>query len=274
VGVGAPNYGEGMSYHCSSTPKRRACVTAVAVGLVGVVSIGLGATAGNAADGGVLYVVQGLPGRTVDVSVDGQLVARGVKGATLTDALRVSAGAHTMTFTSSSALVLERSVTVKAGGSTDVVLHLPVDPAGAPVVTLFDNTTTPVPADKASVTVAHTAALPPADIRVNGKVFFANIANGESLNLVVPADTYAVDIVPTGTSGPAVLGPLDLTVKGGSLNRVFAVGDPTSSSMRAVVQMLPLTPAGSPAPDLVDTGTGGQAAASPSDALLRVPLRR
>ena len=75
-------------------------------------------------------------------------------------------------------------------------------------------------------------AVPPADVRVNGKVFFANIANGESLNLVVPADTYAVDIVPAGASSPVVLGPLDLTVKGGSLNRVFAVGDPTSSSMR------------------------------------------
>ena len=181
-----------------------------------------------------------------------------------------------MTFTAGGKALLESRVTVKAGGSTDVVLHLPVDPAGAPVVTLFDNTSTPVPADKASVTVAHTAAVPPADIRVDGKVFFANVANGESLNLVVPADTYAVDVVPAGTTGPAVLGPLDLTVKGGSLNRVFAVGDPTSSSMRAVVQMLPLTPTGSPAPDLVDTGTGGQAAAaqSSSDALLRVPLRR
>ena len=218
--------------------------------------------------------MQGLPDRTVDVAVDGDAVAKDVKGATLTAAVRLDTGSHTLTFSSSGTQLLQRSITVKSGSSTDVVLHLPVDPKGDPVVTLFDNTSTPVPAEKASVTVAHTAAVPPADIRVGGKVFFANIANGESLNLVVPVDTYSVDIVPAGANSPVVLGPLDLTVKGGSLNRVFAVGDPTSSSMRVVVHVLPLTPTGSPAPDLVDTGTGGQAAGNGADALLRVPLRR
>ena len=242
--------------------------------VAGAATVSLGATSGAAADGGVIYVVQGLPDRTVDVAVDGEPVASDVKGATLSDAMRIDSGSHTITFSSNGKQILQSTLTMKSGGSTDVVLHLPVDPAGAPVVTLFDNTSTPVTADKASVTVAHTAAVPPADIRVNGKVYFANVANGESLNLVVPADTYAVDIVPAGASAPVVLGPLDLTVKGGSLNRVFAVGDPTSSSMRAVVQVLPLTATGSPAPDLVDTGTGGQAAGAAADALLRVPLLR
>ncbi|WP_404389759.1 DUF4397 domain-containing protein [Humibacillus xanthopallidus] len=263
-----------MSYPHRTSLLRRACLTGAVALVAGAAAVTLGASSGAAADGGVVYVVQGLPGRTVDVAIDGETVASGVKGATLTDALRIDSGSHTITFTSEGKRLLERSLTIKSGGSTDVVLHLPVDPAGAPVVTLFDNTSTPVTADKASVTVAHTAAVPPADIRVNGKVFFANVANGESLNLVVPADTYAVDIVPAGASSPVVLGPLDLEVKGGSLNRVFAVGDPTSSSMRAVVQVLPLTATGSPAPDLVDTGTGGQAAGDPADALLRVPLRR
>ena len=263
-----------MSYPHRTSLRRRACLTGAVALVAGAAAVTLGTSAGAAADGGVIYVVQGLPDRTVDVAVDGETVARGVKGATLTDALRIDAGSHTITFTSDGKRLLERSLTVKSGGSTDVVLHLPVDPAGDPVVTLFDNTSTPVTADKASVTVAHTAAVPPADIRVNGKVFFANVANGESLNLVVPADTYAVDIVPAGATSPVVLGPLDLEVKGGSLNRVFAVSDPTSSSMRAVVQVLPLTATGSPAPDLVDTGTGGQAAGDPAEALLRVPLRR
>ena len=36
-----------------------------------------------------------------------------------------------------------------------------------------------MPKDKAKLTVAHTAAVPPADIRVDGKVLFENVANGE-----------------------------------------------------------------------------------------------
>ena len=250
-------------------------VTLLAVWSSGV--LGLAATPAGAAAGGELFVVQGLPGRTVDVALDGDAVATGLQGATLSRRIPVDAGRHTLAFTSGGTRLLQRTVDVKGGDSTDVVLHLPVNPAGAPVVTLFDNVRKAVPAGKASVTVAHTAAVPPADVRVNGKVLFANIANGEALNLVVPAGTYRVDIVPAGASSPVVLGPLDLTVKGGSLNRVFAVGDPSSNTMRVVVQVLGMAPTGSGAPDLVDTGTGGQAATHSSGAtspLLRVPLRR
>lgn len=222
-------------------------------------------------------MVQGLPGRTVDVALDGDTVARGLAGATLSRRIPVDAGRHTLTFTSGGSRLLARTVNVKAGSSTDAALHLPVDPTGAPVLTLFDNARAPVPASKASVTVAHLAAVPPADVRVGGKVLFANIANGEALNLVVPVGTYRVDIVPAGATSPVVLGPLDLTVKGGSLNRVFAVGDPSSSTMRVVVQVLGMASTGSGAPGLVDTGTGGQAALNSTGAsspLLRVPLRR
>ena len=61
---------------------------------------------------------------------------------------------------------------------------------------------------KATLVVAHTAAVPPADIRVDNKVLFANIANGESLKLTVPVATYKVAIVPTGETKPVLLGPL------------------------------------------------------------------
>lgn len=239
-------------------------------------ALALVSTPAGAANGGELFVVQGLPGRTVDVALDGDTVATGLAGATLSPRIPVDAGRHTLTFTSGGSQLVARTINVKAGSSTDVALHLPVNPAGPPVVTLFDNARDPVPASKASVTVAHLAAVPPADVRVGGKVLFANIANGEALNLVVPVGTYRVDIVPAGASSPVVLGPLDLTVKGGSLNRVFAVGDPTSKTMRVVVQVLGMASTGSGAPDLVDTGTGGQAAlpsSGTSSPLLRVSLR-
>ncbi len=218
--------------------------------------------AAGATEKATLYVVQGLPDTEVDVAVDGRTVASGLEGATVTDAIRLRPGAHELSFSAGGDPLVERTLTVEAGDSTDAVLHLQVDPTADPVVTLFDNSGDAVPADKASVTVTHTAAVPPADIRVNGDVLFANVANGESLNLVVPTGTYSVDIVPTGKTRPVVLGPLDLTVEGGSLNRVFAVGDPESDDMRVVVQVLDLADTGSDTPSMVDTGTGGQAVGS------------
>ena len=123
----------------------------------------------------------------------------------------------------------ENTVDAQAGSSSDLVLHLTTAAGDPPVVTQFANDLTGVPSDKASLTVAHTAAVPPADIRVDGQVLFANVANGESLNLVVPAGSYSVDIVPAGESSPVVFGPVNLTVQGGSLNRVYAVGDPSAN---------------------------------------------
>ncbi len=119
------------------------------------------------------------------------------------------------------------------------------------MLTVFDNDLSAVPADKASVTVAHTAAVPPADIAVNDAVLFPNVANGESLTLVVPVDTYSGQIVPTGEEGPAILGPLDLTVEGGSLNRVFAVGNPEDDTMN-VVHVPEFAKEGSETPEVGD----------------------
>lgn len=213
---------------------------------------------GSAATNGTLFVVQGLPRASVDVSIDGRSVAQDVQGATLAGPFEVAAGAHVVTFAWDGAAPVERSVTMAAGDSRDLVLHLPVQSGADPVVTVFDNDLSGVPADKGGLTVAHTAAVPPADIVVNGEVLFANVANGESLNIVVPVSTYEVKIVPTGQTTPVVLGPLNLTITGGSLNRVFAVGDPASDDMRVVVQVIDVADAGSPLPARVETGSGGQ----------------
>jgi len=124
----------------------------------------------------------------------------------------------------------------------------------------WENTLTGIPKDKAALRVAHTAAVGPADIVVNGKVLFSNVANGESLDVVVPAATYKVEIVPTGATSPVVLGPLDLPAKAGYLTRVFAVGAPSQKTMTVAVGTIKLPASGSGTPNLVNTGTGGQAA--------------
>jgi hypothetical protein len=231
-------------------------VLAVTVVLLGA----LVAVPAQAAGNGVLHVIQGLPGRTIDIAVDGKTVATGVKSTEVVGPLTVAAGVRKITAKDGGKVVLERQVTVAADSNLDVVIHRPASPTAAPVITTYVNKLTAVPRDKGAVRVAHTAAVGPADIRVNGKVLFANVANGESLDVVVPAGTYKVEIVPAGSTTPTVLGPLDLPVRAGYLTRVFAIGEPTSKTMNVAVATLKLPGAGSDKPGLVNTGTGGQAA--------------
>jgi Domain of unknown function (DUF4397) len=212
-----------------------------------------------AADDAEVYIVQGLPGRTLDVAVDGKKVASGVKAAAIAGPYAVKAGSRKITFSDNGDVVLERSFTVKAKSSWDVVAHLPENSADDPAVTVFRNDVSPVPRGKASLVVAHTATVPPADIRVNGDVLFENIGNGESLKLTVPVATYEVAIVPTGEAKPVILGPLELTVKGGAVNRVYAVGDPGKKTMNVAVHIIPTASSGSGQPSDVNTGFGGEA---------------
>ncbi len=226
---------------------------------------------GYAASWANLYVVQGLPGEKVSVAVDGKTVATDLAGAAVAGPFRLSSGKHTVKVTRPGEDAMTRTVNLKPRSSTDAVLHLPAEASGTPVMTTYTNDLSAVPSGKASLTVAHTAAVPPADIVVNGKVLFANVANGESLRLVVPAASYDVKIVPTGKSSPVVLGPLDLKVKAGSLNLVYAFGDPSDTTMNVAVHTIAVGAAGSSRPDEVNTGTGGQAAgfhASPWSRLL------
>lgn len=238
---------------------RSGAVAALAAGLV--LAAGLSVPPAGAAGDAEIYVVQGLPAEVVDISVDGVSVASGVATAEVVGPFDVSPGDNEVRFTDADGeVVAQNVVTTTADSSSDVVVHLPTAVADKAVLTVFDNDLSAVPSDKAAVTVAHTAAVPPADILVDGEVLFANVANGESLDLVVPADTYEVQIVPTGETEPVILGPLDLTVQGGSLNRVYAVGDPESQSMNVAVHVIDVDDVGSPEPEVVNTGTSGQAA--------------
>ena len=207
-----------------------------------------------------LYVVQGLPATSIDVAIDGDQLAANVATAKVVGPFQVAAGTHTVTFTDAGGkVVATNTVRTDSGSSSDVVVHLQTAASKQPMVTQFPNSVSGVPADKAAVTVAHTAAVPPADIRVNGKVLFANIANGESLDVVVPAGTYRVDIVKAGETTPVVFGPVDLTVRGGTLTKVYAVGDPAAKTMNVAVHEIAMPRSGSAAPERIDTGTGGYA---------------
>ena len=206
-----------------------------------------------------VYVVQGLPGRSVDVAVGGKTVAKRLRTAAVAGPFTVPAGSQTVTFSDGGTTLLSRRFSVTDRSNWDVVLHLPAPSESKPTVTVFRNDLASVARGKASLTVAHTAAVPPADVRVDGKVLFSDIANGQSLNLVVPVATYKVAITPRGKPSPIYLGPVNLTVKGGALNRVYALGDPQKNTMNVAVHVIATGASGSARPTAVDTGTGGEA---------------
>lgn len=196
------------------------------------------------------YLVAGVPGSSVDVLVDGEIVERGVEATSVIGPVDLTAGSHTVVFRSSGWSA--RTTFDTDATSVDVVAHRPADATADPTITVFDNDVSPLASsDQARLTVAHVAVVPPADVRASGEVLFENIANGEFVTAEVPATTYSVDIVPTGGSTP-VFGPVDVTLEPGKLTRVFAVGDPQAGTMDAVVQVLGV----STPPTLIDSGVG------------------
>ncbi|MDZ5621004.1 DUF4397 domain-containing protein [Nocardioides sp. HM23] len=211
------------------------------------------ASAVLAKPGPKVYVVVGVLD-PVDVTLDGETLENDVAPRTVLGPLSLAPGDHTVAFTAES-WSTESTFGVDAP-STDVVVHRPADAAADPTVSVFTNDVSAIAPEKARLTVAHTAVVPPADVRVSGEVLFANIANGEFVTAEVPAQTYSVDIVATGEDIP-VFGPIDLAVEAGALNRVFAIGQPEGGGMDAIVQVIPLQTSGGEPPESVDAGSVG-----------------
>jgi hypothetical protein len=210
---------------------------------------------------GQAFVIQGIADTAVDVYVDSKAIRKAVPVKTIVGPLDLAPGPHVLALRSGSAVVAEASFAVTSGGSSDLIAHRFPDAARAPSITTFVNDLSSVPPGKARLLIAHTAVVGPADVIVNGKVLLTNVANGESATNVVPAGKYTVSIVPTATTGPAVLGPATLPISAGALTNVFAVGDPVAGTMDAVVHVLGTATDGAGMPARVDTGNGGQAAA-------------
>ena len=233
---------------------------AVAGVVVSVGALGTASAATAAPVTGQVYVVHGIAGVDLDVYVDNRNVCETAMTKMIVGPLRLSAGTHTVSMRQGSKVIAQSSFTVAAGSSTDLVAHRFSDATRAPTFTAFANDLSPVAPGKARLLIAHTAAAPPADVVVNQTPLVRDVANGESSTSVVPSGSYQVEILPTATTGPAILGPKTLTIHAGTLTNVFAIGDAVAGTMDAVVQQLPIATVGAGTPLKVNTGDGGQAA--------------
>jgi hypothetical protein len=186
------------------------------------------------AGSGSLFVVQAVPGATYTISVDGDQKSKGTDSGAVLGPFDLESGAHTVRFAADGGKPMSASVQVNAGASVDLVLHLPADKGGDPVADVYRVSTSPVAADSARVLVAHTATVPPADVRVDGKVVFEDIANGEFAIADVPAGQHSAELLPAGTTAEPILGPLDVDLPAGTVTMVYAVGTPTDGSMNVI----------------------------------------
>jgi hypothetical protein len=216
---------------------------------------------GGPAPSGQVVVVQGVPGAVYAVSIDGKEVKRDVAVDAVLGPYQLSAGQHRVQFTDSQGnKQVASTVDVTAGSSSDVVVHLPAEVGGAPVVNLYRTPRKPIAPGKARVLVAHTATVAPADVRVDGQVVFTDIANGEYATADVASGTHSVALLPTGTTTKPILGPLPLTLEPSTVTMVYAVGRPSNGSMNVILHSATLTSNGATAPATIDTGSVGLAA--------------
>lgn len=235
---------------------RRTWIAVLGAGLIALLSTGL--TPSDAAAQTCIYVVQGLPGKTVSVEVDGKSVVDGLAGGKIAGPFAVKHGTRTVAFTEGGKTLVRSKMKLAAGSNSDVVIHLPASPTGDPVVTRFNNNLDAVQNGDAAHGVAHVAAAGPIDIRVNGNVVSANVAIGEYTYKVVPARTSTVDIVSTGRTKP-ILGPIKVQLDAAKMNWVFVIGTP-GKDLALIQQDISLSDKKLNRPSSVDTGTGGQAA--------------
>ena len=210
---------------------------------------------------GAVQIVQAVPGASVEVRLDGAKVGTAVDVGAILGPFALAPGRHTVRFVDPTGKPpVTTAVTVKAGSSTDVVLHRPASISGRPEVNTYEAPTGPIGPGKARVLLAHTATVPPADVRVDGKTVFTDIANGEFAEAEVPAGTHQVALLPTGETENPILGPLAVTLKARTITMVYAVGTPTNGSMQVITHVSRIASDGSVVPASVDTGSAGLAA--------------
>lgn len=244
----------------TSLPRFAAAALLVSVAQIGLAGAQPGLSDNAARDvSGTVTLVQALPGRAVEVRVDGRELDRVAHGGDVIGPVRLPAGRHAVAFVGSRGGVVRAAVWMSPGSSVDVVLHRPAGVRGASVVTVFPTPDRPIRAGWARILVAATASLVPADVRVDGRVVFADIANGESATIDVPAGRHLVSMVPTGQQAPAVLGPLRVGVAAGTVTMVYAAGGAPVGALRAIVHTMALGSGGGASPGSVHTGTAGLA---------------
>lgn len=227
-----------------------------------IVAVGLSASGGaSAQNSATVTLMHGIPGATVDVVVDGEVVIPGFAPGAMQD-LSSFAGqtlANVEVRATGTADVVIGPIPeldVPASGNWTVVAHLDAD--GTPTLTPFENDTSELAAGQGRLTVRHTAAAPAVDIVLaDGSRPFTNLANPDQAAADLPAGEIAgARIAPTG--GEPIADVPSVTLAAGSNLIVYAVGsleDNTFTFYTQEITGLGGSPTAVNTGDAIDPGT-------------------
>ncbi|MDJ0923313.1 MAG: DUF4397 domain-containing protein [Acidimicrobiia bacterium] len=198
---------------------------------------------------GTATVVHGVPGLTVDVYLNGNLIIPGFAPDTVLGPVLLPATEYDVAIYPAGANPLagppaiSGTTTLPAGANASIVAHL--DAAGMPTLSVFVNDLSEIASGQARLVVRHTAAAPAVDIVANGALnLFENVTNPNEGQADVAAGTYGVTINAAGTSTVA-FDAGDVTLPEGQSTIVYAVGSLTGGSFKLLIQAIPnLGPAG------------------------------
>jgi hypothetical protein len=195
-------------------------------GLAAVAAVAIAPGAARAQDGATVTLLHGIPGATVDVVVDGNVLLPGFEPGATQD-LSPFAG-QTLENVEVRAAGTEDVVigpvaefAVPGSGNWTVIAHLDAD--GNPTITPFENNTDPTPSGEGRLTVRHTAAAPAVDLVVGDTRPIEGAANGDSAELVLPAGEIAgAQLAPAG--GDPIVDVPTVNLASGDNLIVYAVG--------------------------------------------------
>lgn len=187
-----------------------------------------------------IHLIHGIPDTNVDVFAGGEIVFEGfafgetqdlsaLAGATLEDLQVRLASTETVAIDAG-------DVALPASGNYTIIAHLTGD--GTPTLAVFENDTTAIAAGEGRLTVRHTAAAPAVDVLANGAVAFSNLANPNEASADLGVGTITAEVVPTGATEPAVIGPADLGITDGTSLIVYAVGSLEAESLTVLTESI------------------------------------
>jgi len=195
------------------------------------------ASAQTAAD---LTLVHGIPGTTVDVSVDGTVVIdafvpgslaniSSFAGQTLTNV--------TITDDATGDIVIGPTATLEVpdSGSYSIVAYL--DATGTPVLSTFENNTTPTATGDARFTLRHTAEAGAVDLVIGDQRPIVGLTNGQSGELELPdGELTDAQLALTGGLAVAEIAPIDLAANTNTI--VYGIGSADDDTIDFVVQVV------------------------------------
>ena len=203
--------------------------------------LALAASPAQSAENATVSVLHAVPGLTVDVYANGEELIADFEPGTLTDPLKLPAGTYDLAVfpagegPDGDPAIEAKDVAVPAGANATVVAHL--DANGDPMLSLFANDASSVPAGQARLTVRHVAAAPAVDVRGGEQPVFEGLENPDEASTQVPAGTVSADVVLAGTSDVAI-GPADLDLAEGTNTIVYAWGSAEDDNLALATQTI------------------------------------